>query len=92
MSSPSLVIHSTVAVDQHEDNYINCSAEGYPPPDVVLSHNDKQNTDGSLKIVSATERDAGTYCCNASNALGRSNETCLTLDINCKYKFSIALF
>ena len=69
-------------------------ANGYPPPDVVLSHNNKQinDTDGSLKIVSATERDAGTYCCNASNALGRSNETCLTLDINCKYKFLITLF
>ena len=95
VSSPSPVInHSTVAVDQYKNNYINCSAEGYPSPDVVLSHNDKQinDTDGNLKIVSATERDAGTYCCNASNALGRSNETCLTLGINCKYKVSITLF
>ena len=64
-------------VDQHKD----CSAEGYPCPDVVLSHNDGQikDTDGSLiKITSETEKDAGV------NSLGCDNETCLTLDINCK--------
>ena len=85
VSGPSLVVnHSTVAVDLHDDNYINCSAEGYPPPDVVLSRNGKEIKDASLKIVSATEKDAGTYCCNASNALGRYNKTCLQLFVNCK--------
>ncbi|XP_065827187.1 peroxidasin homolog [Oscarella lobularis] len=83
VSGSSLVVnHSTVAVDLHDDNYINCSAEGYPPPDVVLSRNGKEIKDASLKIVSATEKDAGTYCCNASNALGRYNETCFQLFVN----------
>ena len=71
-----------MTVDQSEQNNINCSAEGYPPPEIFLSYNgNPANATVTLEILSAAETDEGEYCCNASNVLGRFNASCLSLQV-----------
>ena len=84
ISSQPLPVDRVVTVELHENISINCSARGHPTPLIVVLHNGNLATNASsLEIISATRTDAGTYCCNASNAAGRSNVTCLTLGVIC---------
>ena len=86
ISSQPLPVDRVVTVELHENIYFNCSATGHPTPLIVVVHNGKLATNSSsLEIISATKTDAGTYCCNASNAAGRSNVTCLTLGVICMW-------
>ena len=81
ISSEPFPIHDhALTVDQNDDFYINCSAEGYPSPVVVVSHNGNQATKASsVEISFMTKRDEGLYCCNASNTLGRHSAECLNV-------------
>ena len=74
---------SVVTVDYHADDTLTCVAKGYPVPRITLTHNNetvplKQINDSiTLKISSATQNDAGRYCCNDSNGY----EMCLTVKV-----------
>ena len=82
ISSQQFPVNHVVTVELHENIYINCSAGGPPTPLIVVSHNGKLATNAnSLEIILAKEKDEGTYCCNASNAAGRYNVTCLSLKV-----------
>ena len=79
-SGPFPVHDHALTVDQNDDFYINCSAEGYPSPVVVVLHNGNQATKASsVEISFMTKRDEGLYCCNASNTLGRHSAECLNV-------------
>ena len=82
-------IYGNMTVELRENIFI----RGHPTPLLVVSRNGILATNASsLEILSSAEADAGTYCCNASNAAGRSNVTCLMLRVICMSESKILHF
>ena len=73
-------------IDYHTADSLNCTAEGYPRPRLIVSRNGynlrgKQiNNTITIKFPSATGYNDGMYCCNASNKLG-NRTACLKVRV-----------
>ncbi|XP_065846063.1 neural cell adhesion molecule 2-like isoform X2 [Oscarella lobularis] len=85
-SRPYFAENHSVLIDYHTADSLNCTAEGYPRPRLIVSRNGynlrgKQiNNTITIKFPSATGYNDGMYCCNASNKLG-NRTACLKVRV-----------
>ena len=83
-STPYFSKNSFVVIGYHKRDSLNCTADGYPRPRLIMSRNGKQinntavNTAVTFTFSSATRSNDGNYCCYASNKLG-NRTACLTV-------------
>lgn len=83
LEPPSVVISPSILIVNESNTAIfQCSASGYPKPEIVwtkvdgsLATRSAVDSTGRLQIANVTANDTGTYQCQATSILGKARET-----------------
>lgn len=89
-----LSIEPSITVREGENVSIQCSAEGNPPPKIILRRKSDSADMGSysegriLLLPSVTFLNGGDYECIAENKFGKSKSE-ITLNVECEYVYKV---